>query len=44
VAQRFDVAILLLFPVLLFGFTTAFQPASRRVRLVVTAMTTAMLV
>lgn len=44
IVQRLDVAVLLLFPALLFGFTTAFQRASRRVRLAVTAMTSAMLV
>jgi signal transduction histidine kinase len=40
--QRVEIAILLVFPFLLYRFTTAFDPPSRRITLLCNAMTTAM--
>jgi signal transduction histidine kinase len=44
VVQRVDVAILLLFPYLLFRFTTAFRPSSRRLYAFVSAMSALLVV
>lgn len=44
VIERVEVVVLLVFPYFLYRFTTAFDPSSRRVEIVLSAMTAAMVV